>query len=337
MSLITHARRPLLICHTLAGDLLMAVPTLRLLKERYGTDAPVVCGAEPEHQMIFRQVGFTNLHPREFRARSLAAQMVWDFDIDSVLPLGDDCDLFINLAEGGGPDFSTIATKFRLPSVGFHKNADLRIRFDGATIHIVERYFAVARALSASAHVNDYAYFPHRSDAQSVRAMVREEVGPGRLVVVHADTKVEKMWPLERWAAWLKRLWAHEPDTRVVLLGYPAIPIENYAVDSRLHDCRDLPLTVNYEIAGMADLFVGIDSCMIHAADLCRVPAVGIFTNGFPPWYCGMRFADGESLIGANPPDDVAVEAVWEAYCRVRDRQWRRAVQEPAMTGMAAE
>jgi hypothetical protein len=71
----------------------------------------------------------------------------------------------------------------------------------------------------------------------------------------------------------------------------------------------------------MADVFVGVDSCMLHAADLCRVPVVGIFTHRYPPAGYGARFADSGSLEGANPPCDVAPHALWKAYCRLRDRQ----------------
>ena len=341
---ISCARRPLLIFHALAGDLLMAVPMLRFLRERYGPDIPLVCGTEPEHQIIFRQVGFANLHPREFWVRDLlpgeavAIPADWCFDVDSVLSLAADCDLFINPTQGCGTAFSTIASKLQLPSIGYHENADLKISLHDMLGHMVEQFFQFAQAIHASAYINDFAYFPHRTDAENIRAVVREEVGQGgRLVVIHADTKVDKMWPIEHWSAWLKMLWADEPETHVLLLGYPAIPIENYAVDLRLHDCRNLPLTVNYEIAAMADLFVGVDSCMLHAADLCRVPSVGIMTHGYWPANFGMRFADGECLAGANPPADISTEAVWQVYCRVRNRQWRsRAIQAWVMPDEAA-
>jgi ADP-heptose:LPS heptosyltransferase len=71
----------------------------------------------------------------------------------------------------------------------------------------------------------------------------------------------------------------------------------------------------------MVDQFIGIDSCMLHAADMCRVPSVALFSQMYSPFEFGLRFADGETLQGASPPADITVEAVWEAYCRVRDRQ----------------
>ncbi len=327
MSLIHHARQPLLICHALAGDLLMAVPALRALQAHYGSHIPVICGTESEHLQVFQSLGFTNLFQTTFATReprpgeTVVTPCEWRFDVSNVLPHTAGCDLLINLTDSCGPAFDELARQCAIPSVGCHANADRPVMRAPTCRHAIEVYFEVVRALLPKAYVTNHAYFPHRPDAAHLREVVRNEIGPHRLVALHADTKDFKMWPIDRWAGWLQRLWAAEPDTRVVLLGYPAILIEHYAIDARLHDCRDLPLTVNYEIAAMADLFVGIDSCMLHAADLCRIPSVGIFTNDYPPECYGVYFADSVCLTGHNPPTDIEVDDVWQAYCQVRDRQ----------------
>lgn len=328
MSLIDTAKNPLLICHALAGDLLMAVPALRAILSRYGNNLPVICGTEPEHFRVFESLGFTQIFQTEFATRdprpgeTVITPCEWKFDVAQVISRVKNCDLMINLTDSCGPAFDELARRCAIPSVGYHARADRRVIDVQSHRHMFELYFDVVRALFPDEYLCNYAYFPHRSDAAQIRAIVREQVGPHRLVVIHADTKDFKMWPIDRWANWLEQLWAAEPETRVALLGYPAIPVEHFASDERLHDCRDLPLTVNYEIAAMADQFVGIDSCMLHAADLCRIPSVGIYTRDYPPETFGFYFADSVSITGSNPPTDVSVAAVWEAYCHVRDRQW---------------
>jgi len=328
MSLIDDARAPLLLAHGLAGDLLMAVPALRAIGRRYGFDRSLVCGTEPEHAAVLRAAGFTRLHPTLFRTRdlrpgeTLAIPSEWGMDLEAVLPLAQGCDWVINAVDSSGPVFSELMQRTGLPSAGFHADAELHVPFDERPAHVFDRYFRLAQAVCGSdVQLNDYAWFPHRAGAADIRRQVREATGPGRLLALHADTKPDKMWPVPHWAAWLQKLWQHEPETQVLLLGYPAIPAVHYAADMRLHDVRDLPLTVNYEIAGMVDQFIGIDSCMLHAADLCRVPSVALFNGMYSPLDFGLRFADGETLQGATPPTDITVEAAWEAYCRVRDRQ----------------
>jgi hypothetical protein len=334
MALIDRASQPLFLCHALAGDLLMAMPALRALGARYGFDRPLICGTEPEHAVLLRATGFTQLRQTLFRTRparegeTIVIPCEWTFDPRSVADAAEGCDLIVNLIDSNGPAVVDLARMSRLPSVGFFLGADRRLAFEEGGWHVCDRYFALARALlGGRAVLADHAWFPHRADAGSICDQVVSEIGDRRFLALHADTKLYKMWPLQNWAAFLKRLWEEEPATHVALLGYPDIPVETFARDRRLHDCRDLPLTVNYEIVALADQFVGIDSCMLHAADLCRVPSVAILTEDYPPDVYGLRFADGETIVGGNPPQDVAVDAVWAAYCRVRDRNsqvWSR-------------
>jgi hypothetical protein len=327
MSLIAAAQRPLATLYALSGGVLMAVPTLRALGERFTFEQVVVaCSPSIEHVGILRSIGFTQIHPL---LAPVAAPATGDqpctqtFHIEPLLSLGRDCDLLINLTlnEFGGDSFSALARQIGIPSIGFHAEADHVI---GTRVHMheMDRFFEAHRVFDRRAHLSGFARFPHRPDAGPLWTRLREAIGPRRLVALHADTKGNKMWPIEHWADWLQRLWEAEPDTQVALLGHPASAAASaFATDDRLHDCRDLPLTANFEVVAMADVFVGVDSCMLHAADLCRVPVVGIFTHRYPPAGYGARFADSGSLEGANPPCDVAPHALWKAYCRLRDRQ----------------
>lgn len=81
-----------------------------------------------------------------------------------------------------------------------------------------------------------------------------------------------------------------------------------------IHDSR-APLLVAHALAG--DLLMAVPT----------LRALGR-RHGNHAWFphraFGLRFADGETLCGGNPPDDIAVDAVWSAYCRVRDRQPER-------------
>lgn len=45
----------------------------------------------------------------------------------------------------------------------------------------------------------------------------------------------------------------------------------------RLVRVERLRLGVALALVSLSDLFLGVDSCMLHMADLCRVPGVGLF------------------------------------------------------------
>lgn len=47
----------------------MAIPTLRALRDWFGSDLPVVCGTEKNPRQPLNQLGFRNLRPIENKAQ----------------------------------------------------------------------------------------------------------------------------------------------------------------------------------------------------------------------------------------------------------------------------
>ncbi|WP_025736064.1 glycosyltransferase family 9 protein [Mycobacterium genavense] len=68
-----------------------------------------------------------------------------------------------------------------------------------------------------------------------------------------------------------------------------------------------------------ADLFLGIDSCMLHAADLARVPGVGLFgPTRSATW--GFRFGPHRH-IDQRKMADISVDAVLDALEAIADER----------------
>jgi ADP-heptose:LPS heptosyltransferase len=79
----------------------------------------------------------------------------------------------------------------------------------------------------------------------------------------------------------------------------------------RVIPCLGLPLDLTMGLVANADLFVGIDSCMLHAADLARVPGVGLFgLTRSAAW--GFRFGPHRHLDRGTMMD-ITVEEVLDA------------------------
>jgi len=99
-----------------------------------------------------------------------------------------------------------------------------------------------------------------------------------------------------------------------LLVGRPERTVDTaqWRNASRVIPCYGLSLPSSCCLVAESDFFIGIDSCMLHVADMARVPGVGLFgpTNakefGF---YIGphiMIQADGSM-------DKIAVDIVAEA------------------------
>jgi ADP-heptose:LPS heptosyltransferase len=70
-----------------------------------------------------------------------------------------------------------------------------------------------------------------------------------------------------------------------------------------------LPLDLAMGLVASADLFVGIDSSMLHAADLARVPGVGLFgPTRAATW--GFRFAPHRHVDMSTMADITVEEAL---------------------------
>src|SRR5581483_11766148 len=97
------------------------------------------------------------------------------------------------LATWDGPEVSEIATSAcSTVKVGFFGWCSVRLGRQPA--HDMLRMFALASLFSPNARFMDYAYpIPLRGRARSRRH------GETRVLVVHGDTRPEKMWPVSRY------------------------------------------------------------------------------------------------------------------------------------------
>jgi ADP-heptose:LPS heptosyltransferase len=62
-------------------------------------------------------------------------------------------------------------------------------------------------------------------------------------------------------------------------------------------------------LVGEADLFVGVDSCMLHVADLFRVPGVGLFGPTRPRQW-GFRFGLHRHVVTEGDMSEIREDEV---------------------------
>jgi ADP-heptose:LPS heptosyltransferase len=106
----------------------------------------------------------------------------------------------------------------------------------------------------------------------------------GQLVAVNAGTKMEqKEWGLENWQNFMRRLYIHFPDAKLVFVGAP----NEYDFSEKclaawngqgLNLCGKTSPRVSAAIIKKCILFIGHDSGPIHLAGAVNTPILGIFS-----------------------------------------------------------
>ena len=218
-------------------------------------------------------------------------------------------------------------------SIGFHPNFNEQLARD-YNKHSADLAFDLPRWFDPLLKIENFAEPPltslhARRRARRIRAAA---CLPMHILAVHADTGLwtpegsrvmgarvaaegmlgNKMWPPEQFVEVLDAFLSRHPDFIAIVVGSVDLRLDRGRNGSRIVPCCGLPLDVTFALVGTSDLFLGVDSCMLHAADLYGVPGVGLFgpTN---PGEFGFRFGPHVHLAGGPFMEGITVDAVLAA------------------------
>jgi ADP-heptose:LPS heptosyltransferase len=126
------------------------------------------------------------------------------------------------------------------------------------------------------------------------------------------------MWPTDRWITVLEWFLERHSDTVVLDVGLCDLGLDRLSCGDRVIPCAGLPLSVAIGLLQWGNLFIGVDSCFLHAADLFRVPGVGLFgpTNSRE---FGFRFGPHRHVSGNPSMHSITVDAVIHAVQSLED------------------
>ncbi|MEE6138012.1 glycosyltransferase family 9 protein [Mycobacterium sp. 050128] len=323
LSRLLRARRPALYFTANIGDSVMTLPTVRALGAMF--DAPLtVLSTKVSFDLCFREVsprlvditGVPETGPTALPVRSpdyaaLAAQL-------------GPVDVLINAVSTNLPMDTFRDLQRRLApttTIGFAGNyAEYDVTVPKQAWHACDLLFKLARLFDRSLRIEDFAQpVSIPSSVQERARSMRAAVPPGtKVLVVHADTDwKEKRWPVTRFIDLLNRFLSSRPDFVAWVVGMGHEDLNVGRERDRVISHLGLPLDLSMSMVAHADLFLGIDSCMLHAADLARVPGVGLFgATRSLTW--GFRFGPHRHLDQRRMAD-ISVEEVFAALEDIAD------------------
>ena len=259
------------------GDHLLSLPALRALAALFPARLSLICVPDARREF------FSDLRLRsvcEIEMRHRGPSRVFD-SCHAARRIGK-CDLLLSLNPWHSPSVDRLL-KFLSPelSVGFSSAFDVVLPKDSKR-HVADQVFALAAYFDPSLRIADFAFPPQVPPRCGPRVReYLEEVAPGkRVLAVHNETKAEKAWPRERLMRLIDAFLERHPE-------FVAFVLDFYNWNGRkqsrgqphpgvIHS-PSLPLHYAFSVLGESDLFLGVDSCMLHAADLFRLPGVGLF------------------------------------------------------------
>ncbi|MHA7652227.1 glycosyltransferase family 9 protein [Mycobacterium sp. ML4] len=317
--LLTHllqARHPAVYFSALIGDSILTLPTMRALAEMLPAPMTLIC-PRVAFELCFWEVGarFVDITgaPRMGRAPGAPAGRILDYETlaSQIGPV----DLFINAVPWEFPSNAFAAQLLQrlapTTSIGFSSGDNCDIVVPRNAQHTADLTFQLARLFDPAVRIETYAQpVPLASAMQeNIRSLRAAHSAGTKVLVVHADTNWEKKrWPVTRFIDLLDRFLSRHTEFVAWIVGMGHEELNVGRERDRVFPYLGVPLDLAVGMVSGADLFVGVDSCMLHAADLARVPGVGLFgptesTN----W--GFRFAPHRH-IDLSTMGDITVEEV---------------------------
>jgi heptosyltransferase-2/heptosyltransferase-3 len=151
----------------------------------------------------------------------------------------------------------------------------------------------------------------------------------------------DKAWPIERWAALLRRIHAQMPDALIVLCGAPRETLLLRWIHSAVQMpdvvfMAEIALGRLLALCEAAHSMISVDTGPAHAAAALGLPLLVLF-GGHSQAEWLPRSSSGSPVIGIGGPpistrlDQIAEDAVFEAWLTLLERMKERgAAAQPA-------
>jgi ADP-heptose:LPS heptosyltransferase len=307
---LLDARRPVAFFYNGFGDHLLTLPAIRALAALFPNRLRLVC--VPSAATSF----FATVAVQSFVETEIwRINGVRHFSADVLATRIGRCDLFISLAPWHVDAIDLLLSLIGpTHSIGFSPAFD-DVLLNDARRHSADVAFGVPRWLEENLRIEEFSAPPPLPTEATLAAMSIRDSLPARarVLVIHADTGCDKMWGIQKWRMFLDFVLNRYETFVIFVVGLSTAIVDEGWPKDRVFGFHGYSLPASFALISVADLFVGIDSCMLHAADLFRVPGVGLFgPTRAEKW--GFRFGAGRHVQGDGTMESITVEQVICAF-----------------------
>lgn len=292
------------------GDRLLGLPAVRALATIFPNQLKLICGIG-DHSTYYSDLPLRDVCEVEYTRTNKG----WRFDASLVAATIEFCDLLVSLNTWHTESVDELLGILQPPnSIGFHRNFNHAISFE-QNKHVTDVMFTLPRLLNPELKLEDF-YYPlslPKEDlnfARSLRSTIPESA---RLLLIHNETLAAKVWSDEKLIFVLDEFLGRHPTYVVFILDQTERPLDVGKQGARVKQLSDdRSISAYYAVVANADLFLGVDSCFLHAADLFRVPGVGLFGPTDHRVF-GFRLGPHRHVCGNGEMDTIHASQVLEA------------------------
>lgn len=283
---LLSATRPAVCFVSNIGDSLLTLPALRAIGALFTAPLTLIC-PRVVFDLCFREVSdrhvdttglpFTGPHPLPGSQRRAP-------DYETLAATIGAVDVFIDTLTWNALSSTVIRPLVQRlaprTTIGFPTEYGYDVVVPQADLHAADQMFQLPRLFDPTLRIESYAQaLPIPPSVRERARKIRDAVPPGtKVLVVHADTGwAEKRWAAGRFIDLLDRFLSRHRHFVAWIVGMGHEELNVGRAGDRVFPYLGLPLDLSMALVATADLFLGIDSSMLHAADLARVPGVGLF------------------------------------------------------------
>ena len=201
------------------------------------------------------------------------------FDPSQVSQHLSSCDVFVSLVPWHSAELAALVSKLRpKTSIGFHPTFSKYLLWD-PSMHVIRMTFAATSLLTSGISMSGFTSPPRRrlQDIFFADSMMSEIPADYRVLALHTETQPNKMWSVKSFEKVLEIFLKRFPNYFVILIAQRASDLSRLINHCRCVPCIGVDIGAAYALLARSHLFLGVDSCMLHMADLCRIPGVGLF------------------------------------------------------------
>ncbi len=286
------------------GDRICNLPALRALAFALSGRMILICD-RGDIETYYRDLPLQLAIEVDFRQRETDFAFDWQSTAKAI-PIAD---AFICLNPWHGDDVNSLMTTIAAPlRVGFFREYNVQLDCDHDN-HAIDMAFAIPNWIMPALAPSLFKGGPRLSE-KARRAALQFRVSHAQryALFVHADTKSHKEWPLQHFETVLRLFLEKHPEWVVLLSDSRGIGWFRTGLPERAVTLR-APLTTVLGVIGLIDGFLGIDSCLLHAADLYEVPGIGLF-GGTHSRRWGFRFSSHWHIQANESLEEITPESV---------------------------